>query len=427
MEVTDRPLLALVPVLAAVLAIAIVAILQGDDAVAIALPSFLTVLPLLGAGRTACRLAAGCWRSSRRRVSVRRALPAARGGAAGRRRRPGLRSAALAAAALLGCLLLAGCGTNAQPAPSTRAGDGAAAVRTLYVQAPLSGPAVDEGRAMVDAVRLAVDQQGGLAGRVRIVVRALDDGGSDAATDPARCARNAATAAADPRALAVIGTYELACSERALKILRPAGILLVSPLNARRRCPGRCVSRPRSATRARRPRNSRPRSGPRASPSSASGPAPPRRSRSASRPTAARERRRADRAARRLRDSRRGTSSPSCRSSTSRSSPWPGRPGPGRRAPARAGAAAESRAPRGRRAAVLRHARVSRRCGAGGRGRARDLALRAGGAARRQRAQLRARPTRTCTGEPPPVAAYAADAAGAVLAAAGTAGASRPR
>jgi hypothetical protein len=59
MEVTDRPLLALVPVLAAALAIAIVAILQGDDAVAIALPSFLTVLPLLGAGRTACRLAGG--------------------------------------------------------------------------------------------------------------------------------------------------------------------------------------------------------------------------------------------------------------------------------------------------------------------------------------------------------------------------------
>jgi len=59
MEVTDRPLLALVPVLAAVLGIVIVAILQGGDAVAILLPSFLTVLPLLGAGRTACLLAAG--------------------------------------------------------------------------------------------------------------------------------------------------------------------------------------------------------------------------------------------------------------------------------------------------------------------------------------------------------------------------------
>ena len=59
MEVTDRPLLALAPVLAAVLAIIVVAILQGADAVAVALPSFLTILPLLRAGRMACYLAAG--------------------------------------------------------------------------------------------------------------------------------------------------------------------------------------------------------------------------------------------------------------------------------------------------------------------------------------------------------------------------------
>ena len=45
---------------------------------------------------------------------------------------------------------------------------------------------------MVDAVRLIVDQAGGLAGDVRVVVRALDDGGDDAATDPKRCAANAA-------------------------------------------------------------------------------------------------------------------------------------------------------------------------------------------------------------------------------------------
>ncbi|HMG98874.1 MAG TPA: hypothetical protein VK546_08140 [Gaiellales bacterium] len=59
MEVTDRPLLALVPVLAAALAVVVVAILQGGDAIAIALPAFLTMLPLLRAGRTACLLAAG--------------------------------------------------------------------------------------------------------------------------------------------------------------------------------------------------------------------------------------------------------------------------------------------------------------------------------------------------------------------------------
>jgi hypothetical protein len=59
MEVTDRPLLALVPVLAAALAVVVVAIIQGGDAIAIGLPAFLTVLPLLRAGRTACLLAAG--------------------------------------------------------------------------------------------------------------------------------------------------------------------------------------------------------------------------------------------------------------------------------------------------------------------------------------------------------------------------------
>jgi ABC-type branched-subunit amino acid transport system substrate-binding protein len=92
---------------------------------------------------------------------------------------------------------------------------------------------------MVDAVRLVVDQHGGLAGRVRVAVRALDDGGRPPfATEPARCARNAARAAADPAALAVIGTYELACSKRALQVLRPAGLWLVSPLNAADSLPG---------------------------------------------------------------------------------------------------------------------------------------------------------------------------------------------
>ena len=58
MEVTDRPLLASIPMLAAAIAIIIVAIRQGGDAVALVLPSFVTMLPLLRAGTVACRLAA---------------------------------------------------------------------------------------------------------------------------------------------------------------------------------------------------------------------------------------------------------------------------------------------------------------------------------------------------------------------------------
>jgi hypothetical protein len=57
MEVTDRPWLALAPVFAAIAAIVVVAILKGGDAVAVAMPAFLTVLPLLRAGRTASLLA----------------------------------------------------------------------------------------------------------------------------------------------------------------------------------------------------------------------------------------------------------------------------------------------------------------------------------------------------------------------------------
>jgi ABC-type branched-subunit amino acid transport system substrate-binding protein len=92
---------------------------------------------------------------------------------------------------------------------------------------------------MVDAVRLVVQQHDGQAGQVRVAVRALNDGGTPPfATDPERCARNAARAAADPGALAVIGTYELACSKRALKVLQPAGLLLVSPVNAAESLPG---------------------------------------------------------------------------------------------------------------------------------------------------------------------------------------------
>jgi ABC-type branched-subunit amino acid transport system substrate-binding protein len=92
---------------------------------------------------------------------------------------------------------------------------------------------------MVDAVRLVVDQHGGLAGQVRVAVRPLDDGGRPPfATEPGRCARNAARAAADPDALAVIGTYELPCSKRALQVLRPAGLWLVSPVNAADSLPG---------------------------------------------------------------------------------------------------------------------------------------------------------------------------------------------
>ena len=90
-----------------------------------------------------------------------------------------------ACGALFVCLavLAAGCGDDrAATFAGHHRGGPAGTLRTLYVQAPLTGPAADEGRAMVDAVRLVVGQAHGLAGDARVIVRTLDDGGVGTAT-----------------------------------------------------------------------------------------------------------------------------------------------------------------------------------------------------------------------------------------------------
>ena len=86
---------------------------------------------------------------------------------------------------------------------------------------------------MLDAVRLVVSQAGYRVGKLGVDVRASDD--ADPATgrsDPARCRAGAARAAADPTAIALIGTYESSCTMLALPALTSAGLALVSPVNS---------------------------------------------------------------------------------------------------------------------------------------------------------------------------------------------------
>ena len=72
---------------------------------------------------------------------------------------------------------------------------------------------------MLDGVRLVVAQAGYRVGDVGVQVRASDD--ADPATghsDPARCLAGATRAAADPSAIALIGTYESSCTLIALPV-----------------------------------------------------------------------------------------------------------------------------------------------------------------------------------------------------------------
>ena len=117
-------------------------------------------------------------------------------------------------------LLVVGCGDG------TRARDGAPRVGspgTVYVELPFSGATRADALSMLAAVRLVVEQSGS-----RIAVKRLDD----VRGDLARCRANAQHALADATAIAVIGTYDSACTQVVRGVLERSMIGLVSPVNS---------------------------------------------------------------------------------------------------------------------------------------------------------------------------------------------------
>jgi branched-chain amino acid transport system substrate-binding protein len=137
--------------------------------------------------------------------------------------------------ALFACALaLSGCGSGSGATSSAgQTASTPARTVTLWVDLPLAGAAAADGRQMLDAVRLIVAQAGFRVGDIDVRVRASDD--ADPATghsDPIRCRAGAARAAADPTAIAVIGTYESSCTALALPALAAAGLAIVSPVNS---------------------------------------------------------------------------------------------------------------------------------------------------------------------------------------------------
>src|SRR5581483_3153623 len=113
------------------------------------------------------------------------------------------RAAGLAAASL--AIALIGTVQPAQAATCSRL--------NLYSSQPLHGPAAPEGRDLIAAERLALDQARRRAGGRRIEFVALDDsteaaGGWDRATVTA----NATRAAQDPCAIAYLGEYNSSAS-----------------------------------------------------------------------------------------------------------------------------------------------------------------------------------------------------------------------
>ena len=263
---------------------------------------------------------------------------------------------------------------------------------------------------MVDAVRLVVGQAHGAGRRCprdRAHARRRRDGHRDR---PERCAAQRAARGRRSRALAVIGTYELTCSERALRVLRPAGLLLVSPLNAADDLPGALRLAPTTADQG-------------------TAAAQLAEALGATRVAIVSQR---PRCGRRVRDRARAAAAArgidpvvdldasatphrlagrAARGRRSRSSRWPARPARGRTSCCARSRRCPRRAPGGGRAADVRHARVPRRrrarpptacaCSRGSCPPSSSAAS----------ARIFASAYADLHGQPPPVAIYAADAA----------------
>jgi branched-chain amino acid transport system substrate-binding protein len=131
-----------------------------------------------------------------------------------------LRRSGFGLAAAVAVLLLsgtAGCGS----------GSSGPAELSVYLSAPLSGPAGEDGRDIADGARLALDAAGGEAAgtRIRLVVRSDSDRyGSNAAMAGA----NARRATEDSTAIAYVGELDSGTTRTSLPITNEAGMLQVS-------------------------------------------------------------------------------------------------------------------------------------------------------------------------------------------------------
>jgi branched-chain amino acid transport system substrate-binding protein len=148
-------------------------------------------------------------------------------GAMRRSRRHAALASGLAAAVVA---LAAACGDSGSPAPRTTTP--APERLRIYSDLPMRPPQQPETQAMVDAVRLVIEDRQEAAGDYG--VRFIDRDDSNPTTggpDPAICAANARQIAADSLAVGVIGTYDTACTRAELPILNRAGIVLIAPVN----------------------------------------------------------------------------------------------------------------------------------------------------------------------------------------------------
>ena len=111
-------------------------------------------------------------------------------------------------------------------------GGGGGGTLDVYSSLPLQGASRPQTTAMVEGIKLAVEQAGGKAGDFKIKYTSLDDSTAQAGTwTPEAASANARKVAQDDAAIAYIGEFNSGASAISIPILNEVPIAQVSPAN----------------------------------------------------------------------------------------------------------------------------------------------------------------------------------------------------
>jgi branched-chain amino acid transport system substrate-binding protein len=125
---------------------------------------------------------------------------------------------------------LTACGDD-DSSDDERSGSGADSVN-VYSSLPLQGAQRLQTTAMVNGIKLALEQAGGKAGNIKVSYTSLDDSTAQAGTwTPEATAANARRVAQDDSAVAYIGEFNSGASAISIPLLNEVPIAQISPAN----------------------------------------------------------------------------------------------------------------------------------------------------------------------------------------------------
>ncbi len=135
---------------------------------------------------------------------------------------------------LVGALALGvgACGGDDDEGDTGGGGEGGGKTLTVYSSLPLQGASRPQTTALVNGVKLALEQAGGKAGEFTVKYQSLDDSTAQAGSwTPEATQANARKVAQDDTAAVYIGEFNSGASAVSIPILNEAGVPQISPAN----------------------------------------------------------------------------------------------------------------------------------------------------------------------------------------------------